>query len=236
MPDELRRTLRSATYRASGAEVIAALQGADIRPHLQLAGDGVITAQHQGIEKAPQIAERFATELRARDWDGDQELANELDAAIGLGEPTPLADLPTSLDELAELLDDGQGEGGAIHLPDGAVWPNVAIEYNAESGDDDESDDIDAWLPVHSAGSRAAYGDMEQFIATVDSADMAERLQIAVRGRGAFSRFRATLQQDEVLVSRWAAFSEERRLGRARAWLADAGYSPRTPYLTESTR
>lgn len=77
---------------------------------------------------------------------------------------------------------------------------------------------------------------MEQFIATVDSADMAERLQIAVRGRGAFSRFRATLQQDEVLVSRWAAFSEERRLGRARAWLADAGYRPRTPYLTESTR
>ena len=44
-------------------------------------------------------------------------------------------------------------------------------------------------------------------------------------GRGAFRRFADTLRREsEDELSRWFAFTGERKRGRARAWLADLGY------------
>jgi hypothetical protein len=70
---------------------------------------------------------------------------------------------------------------------------------------------------------------MEWFIAHVEDEDIADRLGIAISGRGAFRRFRDTLSRYPDLMTRWFAFSGERQRGRARRWLADEGYHPVPP-------
>ena len=57
-----------------------------------------------------------------------------------------------------------------------------------------------------------------------DGAAEAARLMIAISGRGAFRRFKDVLARWPGELDRWYAFSAERQRGRARAWLADAGY------------
>ena len=52
----------------------------------------------------------------------------------------------------------------------------------------------------------------------------ADRLEIAISGRGAFRRFKDVLARWPGELDRWYAFSAERQRGRARALLADAGY------------
>lgn len=82
----------------------------------------------------------------------------------------------------------------------------------------------DKWLWVHCEGSRDGYRDMELFIGTVRDPGRADRLEIAISGRGAFRRFKDVLDRWPGELDRWYAFSAERQHGRARAWLADAGY------------
>jgi hypothetical protein len=65
---------------------------------------------------------------------------------------------------------------------------------------------------------------MEWFIATLEDANRAERLGIAIEGRGAFRRFKDVLSRWPGEMDRWLAFSDERKRGRAREWLAAAGY------------
>ncbi|MEV7189377.1 UPF0158 family protein [Kitasatospora sp. NPDC093102] len=67
---------------------------------------------------------------------------------------------------------------------------------------------------------------MELFIATVGDADFADRLEIAIAGRGTFRRFKDVLARREDELRRFRLFAEERHRGRARAWLAGNGYRP----------
>lgn len=59
--------------------------------------------------------------------------------------------------------------------------------------------------------------------ATDESAD---RLAQAIHGRGAFRRFKDALADSDDLLARWYGLSDDRHRGRARAWLADEGYTP----------
>jgi Uncharacterised protein family (UPF0158) len=143
-----------------------------------------------------------------------------------------LRPLTVDLEELATVLEgDPVYGGGRIDLRNGEVWPNAAIEYAEESGelDSEEDGDPQRWLWVDSTGSRSGYRDMEQFIADIDDPEVADRLSIAISGRGAFRRFRDTLSRWPDLFTRWQAFSDDRQRGRARAWLADEGYTPPPP-------
>jgi uncharacterized protein UPF0158 len=67
------------------------------------------------------------------------------------------------------------------------------------------------------------------FIGALADEDRADRLSIAISGRGAFRRFKDVLERWPGELERWHAFSAERQRGRARSWLAAAGYSPRWP-------
>jgi hypothetical protein len=70
---------------------------------------------------------------------------------------------------------------------------------------------------------------MEDFIGTVADKGRADRLSIAISGRGAFRRFKDVLARWPDELERWYTFSDERQRGRARAWLAAAGYAPQPP-------
>lgn len=98
-------------------------------------------------------------------------------------------------------------------------WPESA-DY--EVGDENE----DRWLHVECIGAHDGYSDMELFIATVEDPDIADRLKIAISGKGAFRRFKDVLSRWPEELQRYFLFANERQLGRARAWLAAAGYSP----------
>jgi hypothetical protein len=75
------------------------------------------------------------------------------------------------------------------------------------------------YLALPEADPRAAYQDMEAFIATVADPQVQGEMDRAIRGRGAFRRFRDELSSDE--RQRWYAFRRERSSERAREWLAE---------------
>jgi hypothetical protein len=88
------------------------------------------------------------------------------------------------------------------------------------------ADDIDRhidtrYVALPEPDTRASYGDMEAFIATVADPVLQSELDRAIRGRGAFRRFRDELDQAE--TERWYAFRRARHVERAREWLADEG-------------
>jgi hypothetical protein len=88
---------------------------------------------------------------------------------------------------------------------------------------------LGAALRVEPGGSRAGYRDMEWFISLLDDPDIADRLSIAITGRGAFRRFKDTLSRWPELMTRLHALSADRRRGRVRRWLADNGYTRGSP-------
>jgi len=225
-----RAQLRGVVYRGDGGSLVSMLTRDPWPDHaLQLIGDGllgVLAARADGVEE---LARRCVIGLQERGSEGDRELAERIEAALGSGPVPLLRPLPVDLEELAGLLEgDPLTGGGRIDLRTGEVWPQPAIEYAKETGDfdEDEEDDEERWLLVDCEGSHAGYRDMELFIAAVEDTGQADRLSIAIGGRGAFRRFKDVLSRWPILLDRWYAFSEDRQRGRARAWLAAEGYTP----------
>ena len=206
---------------------MTAVEGIELDRYLQLAGDGLLVAVAQQVDGAALLAGRCATMLRDRFWDGDEELAVELEAAIGAQPPSGLTDVDVDLDELAEVLESNDVDGGALDLATGEVWTASTIDYADETGEETpDLDDQARWLSVPADGPAEGYRDMQDFIASVDDPGIADRLRIAIDGQGAFRRFRDVLQRWESVEDNWYRFSDERRRARARAWLASTGYRP----------
>jgi hypothetical protein len=222
------QALRGAVARGDGPGVVAALAEAVPPEVLQLAGDGLVLATTAGVRGAAKLSEACSTSLCDRGWPGDAELAADLDGAMGRRPAAGLQPVAVDLEELSEVLESGAGEGGGlVDLDSGEVWSLSAIEYSQESGE--RAPDFEApdrWLDVPAEGSVDGYHDMEQFIEGVTDPDRADRLAIAIDGKGAFRRFKEVLARWPEDEERWYRFSDERRRGRARRWLADAGYRP----------
>lgn len=221
------RELRGAVYRADGS-VVDLVRGRLTDDALQLAGEGLLDAIAQNVDGATELAAECAAALRRRWWDGDEELADQLDAALGNG-PTPLLRaVQVDLDELASMREGDPIMGGCrIDLERGGCWPADNDFMGDEEGDEeDDEDDEDRWLYAEPIGSHDGYRDMEIFIATVDDPDIADRLEIAINGRGAFRRFKDVLAWWPEELQRYYRLSSERQRGRARAWLASKGFRP----------
>jgi hypothetical protein len=220
--------LRSLVVVGDGAGLVAVLaQEPWPTDSLQLIGDGLLVAVRNDTDGSAELALDGVRALRERRWDGDRELGEALEAALGNG-PTPLLRaLPVDLEELAMILEgDPVHGGGRIDLTTGQVWPHSAVEYAEEVGQE-EDDDPDRWLWVDCEGSRSAYDDMVWFIEELADAALADSLARAISGRGAFRRFKDALFDRPDLMTRWYAFSNDRQRGRARSWLAAEGYTPR---------
>lgn len=213
--------LRASVARAAGADVVAVLPVVSLIEVAQLAGDGLLVALAQGADGATRWAEACIEVLDERGWEGDDDLARQLRGAL-TGGSSELRALPVDLEELSWILEgDGMSGDGRIDLRTGEVWPDSALE-DLDEADDDE-DDAERWLYVGCEGSHEGYRDMEDFIATVADPDRADRLAIAVCGRGAFRRFKDVLERWPDEQARYFVFSEERRRGRSRSWLVSAG-------------
>ena len=225
--------LRGAVYLADVSVLVDVLDH-DIWPAdaLQLLGEAVLVAAGEQADRVRSSGRRCAARLRARDWEGDSELADQIASALGLGPPPVLRPLAVDLEELAGVLegDHRLNGGGRIDVRTGEVWALAAVEYAEEVGelDSDEVDD-QGWLEVVCEGSRAAYRDMEMFIDRLDDVRVADRLGRSIQGRGAFRRFKDVLAGAPELLEGWYGFSDDRRRGRARAWLAVQGYSATPP-------
>ncbi|MGB8022597.1 MAG: UPF0158 family protein [Candidatus Nanopelagicales bacterium] len=225
---EEHRELRGALARGDGGAVVHLLgSGSWPADCMQLIGDGLRVALRQHIGGADDLARECVALLRDRGWDGDDELADALQAQLGEAPAQLLKPLVVDLEELSMVLEGDPVQcGGRIDLSTGEVWPQSALDYAIESGEIDEDDDDPArWMWVECEGSRAGYRDMEWFIAGLDDDRVADRLSRAISGRGAFRRFKDVLSAWPDLMARWFAFAEDRQRGRARAWLADAGYA-----------
>ena len=221
--DEAVTALRMGVYNADGS-VVRVVRGRLTEQVLQLAGDGLLDALAKDVEGAVELAAQCAAALRERCWDGDEDLADQLQAALGRGATPLLRALPVDLEELASLLEgDPLCGGGRIDLRSGECWP-----HSLDSGEDDDDDenDEDHWLYVACSGSRESYRDMELFIATVDDPAIVDRLQIAITGKGAFRRFKDVLSRWPQELQRYYLLSNERQRGRARAWLTAEGFRP----------
>lgn len=230
MGTEERRAVRGAVYQRDGDAVVSALGGLDLNRSLQVGGSALLVALDEDAAGTRDLAERVAAGLRERGWEGDEELAVELDAARGVAEPTALVDLPVDLEEFSELIESGDLDGGAVNLHSGEVWRTMSIDYFEDDGmESPDLDDPGEWLLVDGTGSRQGYRDMELFITTVEDPAIADRLAIAIDGKGAFRRFRNVLERYEEVEDPWYRFSEERRWGRSRSWLAENGYRPVPP-------
>jgi hypothetical protein len=230
--------LRGAVARGDGAGVLAAIGQLELSDLAQLAGEGLLVALAQGAPKAPDQAMRCITTLRERGWEGDDDLAALLAAALGETPPLELRPVPVELDELSWILEgDGSSGDGRVDLLTGEVWPEAAMDYAKESGEElPDPDDSDRWLFVSCEGSREGYRDMEYFIADLGSSDRANLLSVAIEGAGAFRRFRDVLDRWPDEKERFFAFSGERQRGRARSWLALAGVAAIPASIARSDR
>lgn len=118
---------------------------------------------------------------------------------------------------LADALDDAGWEH--THYLDPATG-----ELHLSGPDDDSPDpEHDAWVVVEGEGSRAAYRVMTDFSAALGDRRLAERLDRALEGKGAFRRFRDTLHRegDEATTRAWTAYERVRSELRALDWLAE---------------
>lgn len=192
---------------------------------LQHAGDALLPHLTDPALRA--IAVDLVSALSERNWDGDSELIEAIRHRLD-GTKPELAALPVALDELGEALDESAGVESLLNLDTGVVWPGQLLDAGEEP-DGYDPDDPGRWLPFVGDGPQAAYRDMERFTATLTDPAAAAVMEAALEGRGAFRRFRAALDRYPHHLTAWYRYSDDARLGRARAWLADQGYEPSAP-------
>ncbi len=247
IPDPVEATFRDlcrAVYTGDGRAAMAAIERGSDLDSLQYVGDGLRLALAQGVTGAALRAEEHIAALRNRDLDGDEDLAIELEAALGLGQAPALRDLPIDLDDLSLALEgDPLLTGGRLDLRTGDVqqigplyesdfFDEIGEAGEAEAGEADDLEDgqaDDRWLRFDSLGSRPGFRDMAEFLETVTDERLATRLDRALGGRGAFRRFKDELADAPDELARFHRFTDDRRRGRARQWLAESGLRPAVP-------
>jgi len=134
--------------------------------------------------------------------------------------------LRIDLDELCEAMENSSYENDYyLDLETGEIL------FLSEYMDDEETEKLrervddapDRYEPIPKAESREGYEDMRDFIASVDDEHLAELLEVAINGKGAFRRFKDVLFGYPEERERWFCFKDERMEQRALEWLGDIG-------------
>jgi hypothetical protein len=219
------RAVRIAVAAADAAGFLEALMGREIDDALQQLGPGMVIALGSRRRQAEPVALSLIDRLITRSGPGDRVLAEDL-LALLRREPPAARTAPVDLDELSSLLEGGFGESSTVYVDlltgdvfsgdftdPALVGEDAAVDVEAEP---------DRWVWLERAGSREGWEDMEAFALRQRDHVVRDRLARAIEGAGAFRRFR-DLVHSEGLAEQWQIYSDDRRWGRARDALADAG-------------
>ncbi|GAA6525926.1 hypothetical protein IDVR_17220 [Intrasporangium sp. DVR] len=220
--------VRAASRRSDVGALLEGIEGRDLGPALQQVGDALLRT-YRSAEPADQ--ERLVTSLREiesllghRGWEGDEVLAEEIDVVLS-GPERRGRTLSVDIEELSEVMANGGDDpGGYLHLDTGEVV-YAFIHHGMDDLDTPEpEEEVDnLWIYVDH-DTEAAYADMAAF-AEAASDRFAGILSVAIRGKGAFARFRRTVDELD-LWGEWQVFSDDRAFGRARALLRSQGIRP----------
>jgi hypothetical protein len=134
--------------------------------------------------------------------------------------------LKIDLDELCSAMEDSSFEHEYyLDLTTGEILFLSEYMDHEETGKLREQidEEPDRYEQIPRAESHEGYEDMEDFIATVKDVHLAELLELAINGRGAFRRFKDILLRYPEERERWFRFKGERIEERAREWLDDIG-------------
>ena len=104
----------------------------------------------------------------------------------------------------------------------------LSVFYNTETGEfdfyadflediDPEQYDEDCWIPAPRYDEIDAYSIMVRFTDSLKNKRAKELLSVALKGRGAFRRFKDTLHHLD-LTDEWYAFQNEAYIEIAREW------------------
>lgn len=214
---------------ADGTEaLLASIADKDLSAVLQQAGATLMRCYRSDRPMRKRIAvplETVRAGLLKRDWPGDDILAAEIEALLTRTERRGRT-LAVNFDDLADIMhNSGDDPGGYLHLDTGeAIQAFLRHESRywvdpAGAGTQDPAEDDDLWLYIDN-DTAAQWQDMADFAAQAGEHEMI--LTVAIRGSGAFRRFRSTIA-DLGLEDSWRAFSDERSWGRARAVLHHHG-------------
>ncbi|HRO31662.1 UPF0158 family protein, partial [Citricoccus sp.] len=215
--------VRSAIARSDADGFLAAVAGRDIDEALQQVGAGIPMALAQRRGQAEPVALSVINRLTGRDGPGDTVLAEDLLTALRRQPPAEPV-LPVDLETLAAVLetDPGTSTGGWLEVRTGQVYTDEDTDP-AIVGQDaaiDVEEDPDRWLRIDPAGSRQGWADMAAFAGRQHDHTLRVRLEQAIQGQGAFGRFRDLVHAED-LAELWSVYSTDRRIGRARTFLAD---------------
>ena len=134
--------------------------------------------------------------------------------------------LKVNLDELCSAMEDSSYENNYyLDLKTGEIL--LISDYM----DDEETENLRASIEedyrsyerIPRVESYEGYDDMEDFITTVKDEHLAELLEVAINGKGAFRRFKDVLANYPEENDRWFCFKDERMEQRALEWLDDIG-------------
>jgi hypothetical protein len=155
---------------------------------------------------------------------GIRTAVEEVRLAVTDGEAQDLWQLPVDLEWVATVLeaDPMRCQGAYLDLQTGEVIPYATFdnEIASDHGPDTRKVEPDRWLFLPCLGSRGVREDMAEFAAMIKYLPMRQRVEQAIEGLGAIHRFRDLICA-EGLDSDWHEFSEQRRIARAREFLAD---------------
>lgn len=132
--------------------------------------------------------------------------------------------LKINLDELCAAMDDASYKNEYfLDLQKGEV---LLISEYADEGETEElkeriDEDFKRYKRVPKAESNEGYRDMEDFITAADNEHLAELLEVAINGKGAFRRFKDVLLNYPEERERWFQFKNDRMRERAMEWLDD---------------
>ena len=131
------------------------------------------------------------------------------------------------LDEIAQALSDQTDYEHQWMLDPGTgdlhIWTSDTGLDGQEPMDDDELEDTDL-IAIDPLPSHVWYEDMADFAERISDEQASRRLARAIRGRGAFRRFKDELYEEYPdLVSVWHTFRDVRARRRAVEWLLDEG-------------
>lgn len=217
------RAIRSAVAAGDAAGFLDALTGREIDDALQQLAPGITMALRARRRETESVALSIVNRLVSRAGPGDRALADDLLALLRDERPVGIA---VDLDELSSLLEGDFAESSTVYVD--------LLTGDVFSGDltdpvlvgEDAAIDIDAepdrWIWLERTGSREGWEDMAAFALRQSDRALRDRLAHAIEGKGAFRRFRE-LVHAEGIAEQWRVFSDDRRWGRARDALADAG-------------